>query len=183
MFRSGNERFSAGGERIESMHLKFSHTHTHTASYQRLLNRTYQYVEMIACHNYSPPKMDAITLRKSKRYVEAQPMFPVALSWSSRPSKQKKLHVQSNFCLLTVGCYSKLVETCNTRVQQSGCGLTVCAMPGIRAEKPQKSMNENVRHFWRQFRGCSSPVLGHMLPRTRKGRCLVAEQSFGMYII
>ena len=35
----------------------------------------------------------------------------------------------------------------------------------------------------RQFCGRSLPVVVHVLLQTRKGRCLLAEQSFGMYII
>ena len=34
-----------------------------------------------------------------------------------------------------------------------------------------------------QFRGCSSPVIARTWPQTRKGRCPVAEQSFGMWNI
>ena len=45
--------FSAGDEHIENPCSNFSHSHT--ASYQQLSNRTYMYLEMIATHNkYSP---------------------------------------------------------------------------------------------------------------------------------
>ena len=48
----GTNPFGAGDERIENAHSNFSHTHT--ASHQRLQNRTY--LEMIANHRYSPLK-------------------------------------------------------------------------------------------------------------------------------
>ena len=91
----------------------------------------------------------------------------VALNWSSRPSKQKK--VSWNFCLLTVA-----------RVQYSGCGLTNIPYIYVCKEKLQKLTNEHARHLWRQFRGRSSPVVAHTPPRPRKGRCPVAAQSFGV---
>ena len=40
-----------------------------------------------------------------------------------------------------------------------------------------------MRYHWRQFRDHSLPVVARMLSQTRKGRCLVAEQLFGMCII
>ena len=64
--------FRNGDEHIDSAHSNFSHTHTHTASYQRLPNETY--VEMITTHNYmySPPRTGTIALRRSKRHLDAQ---------------------------------------------------------------------------------------------------------------
>ena len=50
---ASDERFSAGDERVQNVHSNF--THTHTASYQRLSNKTC--LEMIATHRLSPPKM------------------------------------------------------------------------------------------------------------------------------
>ena len=41
-------------------------------------------------------------------------------------------------------------------------------------------MTEHLSHLWRQFRGCSLPVIARTPPQTRKGRCPVAKQSFGM---
>ena len=51
-------------------HVQTSATHTQTASYQQHPNRTY--VKMIASHSYSRPKTSAITLQRSKRYLDAQ---------------------------------------------------------------------------------------------------------------
>ena len=56
-------------------------------------------------------------------------------------------------------------------------------MPGIREEKPQNSTSENMRRVWRQFCGRSSPGIAGAPPKTRKGRCPVVKQSFGMYNI
>ena len=64
------------------------------------------------------------------------------------------------------------------------CGLTIHATPGIREEKPQKSTNKNAMCLWRQFENISLPVVhvARMPPQARKGICLVAGQSFGLYI-
>ena len=40
----GDEQSSSGDKHVENTHLNFSHTHT--ASYQRLPNRTYMYVKL-----------------------------------------------------------------------------------------------------------------------------------------
>ena len=53
-------------------------------------------------------------------------------------------------------------------------------MPEIIEQKPQKSMTEHARRLWKQFRGRSLPVVARTPPQPRKGRCPVAEQSFGM---
>ena len=53
VFYACDERFGTGDELVKNAHSNFSHTHT--ASYQRLSNRTY--LEMIASHRYSPSKM------------------------------------------------------------------------------------------------------------------------------
>ena len=57
-----------------------------------------------------------------------------------------------------------------------------CHTPNTQ-NKPQKSTNEHTRRLWRQFWGTSSPVIACTPPQPRKGRCRVAEQSFGMYNI
>ena len=51
VLRAGNEHFSAGDESVENT---FQTSATHTASYQRLPNRTY--VKMVASHSCSLPK-------------------------------------------------------------------------------------------------------------------------------
>ena len=142
-----------------------THTHTHTISYQRLSSRIY--VEMIVI-------VTATYLQNRRYYVEEllkvftwTTMSLVSLNWSSRLSKQKKL--QLNFHLLTVA-----------HIQQSRCGLTIRAMPKIIEQNPLKLTTEYVRRLWRQFRGCSLPVVARALPQTRKQRCSVPEQSFGM---
>ena len=78
---------------------------------------------------------------------------------------------------------AKLVAHCNTRVQYSGCGLTIRATPGLRKQKPQKSTNSLVLHTRGPFLGRSFPVVAGTPLQTRKGRCSVAEKSFGMYNI
>ena len=50
-FCASDECLSAGNERVENTRSNF--THTQTASYEWLSNRTY--LEMIATHRYSPP--------------------------------------------------------------------------------------------------------------------------------
>ena len=52
-------------------------------------------------------------------------------------------------------------------------------------QKPKKSTNENVRCLWGWFQVRSSPwpVVALALPQTKKGRWLVAAQSFGICII
>ena len=57
------------------------------------------------------------------------------------------------------------------------------ATPGLRKQKPQKSTNTLVLHTRGPFLGHSSPVVARTPPQTRKGRCSVAEKSFGMYNI
>ena len=52
---------SAEDERVENAQSNVSHTHT--ASYYRLSNEPY--VDMIATHRYSPPKMGGFTLSYS----------------------------------------------------------------------------------------------------------------------
>ena len=57
-------------------------THTHTASYKRLLNRPW--VEMIASHKYSPPKMGGITLLYSPPSIRYIPKFYIcAIAFSA----------------------------------------------------------------------------------------------------
>ena len=51
-FGAGEERLSAGDERVKNTRSNL--THTHTGSYQQLSNKTY--LEMIATHRYSPSK-------------------------------------------------------------------------------------------------------------------------------
>ena len=58
-----------------------------------------------------------------------------------------------------------------------------CVMTEIIEQKPQKSTTEHAKRHWRQFCGRSLPVIACILPQTSKGRCPVAEQSFGVYII
>ena len=81
--------FRAGDEHAENAHSNFSHTHTHTASYQRLPNKTY--IEMIASRNYSVPRTDAIELRRSAEIQKVSTCCTTAscvtLTWSSRASK------------------------------------------------------------------------------------------------
>ena len=58
------------------------------------------------------------------------------------------------------------------------CGLTIHATPGIRKQKPQKSTNVSILHSGGRFL-----AVARTTPQTRKGRCSVEEQSFGMYNI
>ena len=43
-----------------------------------------------------------------------------------------------------------------------------------------KSTTKHTKRPWNHFCGHSSPVVAHTPPQTRKGRCPVAEQLFGM---
>ena len=73
---AGDERVSRW-RRTRWKHAFELQPHTHTQlqrSYQRLPNRTY--VEMIASHNYSPPRTGAMALQRSKRYLDAQWRLP-----------------------------------------------------------------------------------------------------------
>ena len=150
---TGDKLFSPGDKHVESVCLNFSRTHTHS---QVPATTKQNYVNMIPSHSYSPPKMGAITLWKFKRYLDAQ--------WCL----ERKLY--PNFRLLTVGWKQKLVTACDAYIQQSGCGLTtcICAMPGIHERKPQTLQNENVRRLWKQFQGCSLPIVAHKQVQTSR---------------
>ena len=79
-FDTGDQCFSTGDKGIVNTHSCFSHIHT--ASYQRLPNRTY--VEMIASHtqcSYSTLKMGGITLQISQK-VQAVSMYNGILHWT-----------------------------------------------------------------------------------------------------
>ena len=54
--------FHTGDKHVENARSTFSHIHT--ASYQRIPNRTY--VKMIASHSYSPANTDAMVRQRSK---------------------------------------------------------------------------------------------------------------------
>ena len=56
--------------------------------------------------------------------------------------KWLKSIVKLLFYILTAGCQ----QTHRTLVHQSGCGLTIPAMPKIHEQKPQKCPNENFEH-------------------------------------
>ena len=77
---SGDKHFGAGEECVSHWRqIRWKRTfefqpHTHTASYQRLPNRTY--VKMITSHNYSPPRQGTIALLRSKRYLDLQRHLP-----------------------------------------------------------------------------------------------------------
>ena len=144
-FHAGDQHFSAGDEQVKNAGSNFSHTHT--ASYQQLPNRTY--VDMIASHSYSLPKTGSITLRRSKRYLDAHlTESSASLNWSTRPNKQKNYSQTSFYSQLVV---SKPVAACNGHVQQSRFGLTIHAMPGLCEQKPHKLLNENTMHLQEQF--------------------------------
>ena len=74
IFHTGDQHFSAGDECIGT-HIQTLATQAHTASNQRLSNRTY--VEVIASHSYSPLKTSSITLRRCKGYLDPQRCLPV----------------------------------------------------------------------------------------------------------
>ena len=63
------------------------------------------------------------------------------------------------------------------------CGLTICAIPGIRNQKPQKLKNVSILHTGGPFLCSSLPLIARTTPQTRKGKYPVIEQSFGMYNI
>ena len=142
---------------------------THTDSYQQIPNRIYvkwrwllwsQFAELLTF------EAGVIALRRSKRYVDAQQC--VRLHWTGLQGQVLEKTVVE--LLLTHSCTRSVVQV----------WLDYHATPKICKQKPQKSMNEHARRLWRQFWGRSSPVVGRMPPKARKGRCPVAEQSFGM---
>ena len=55
----------------------------------------------------------------------------------------------------------------------------VHAAPEIHTQKSKKCPKKNVFHTEGPFCGCSLPVIAHTQPQSRKGRCPIAEQSFG----
>ena len=64
--------FRAGDKQVENV--RSNSSYTHTASYQRLPNRTF--VEMIASHNYSPSNTGAIHVAEIQTYLDAQRRLP-----------------------------------------------------------------------------------------------------------
>ena len=69
---------------------------------------------------------------------------------------------------------SKLIAACNAHVMVVQVWPDIRATPETHEHKPQRLLNKNSVCVWRQFQGHSSPVVAHMPPQMRKGRCLVA---------
>ena len=88
-----DEHFSAGDQRVENARSNFMQPHTHTASYQRLPNRSY--VEMIATHKYSPPKTDGITLAYSPPSIRYQEYIRAECATKSTVYATKSTYVRS----------------------------------------------------------------------------------------
>ena len=90
-FDVGDEHFSDRDERIENACLSFSHTHTHThtASYQRLPSSIY--VEIIALVTATYLQNGHYHIERIQKVSRLTTVSSVALNWSSRPSKERKL--------------------------------------------------------------------------------------------
>ena len=86
-------------------------------------------------YSYLNPEMDAITLRGSKRYLDAQQRLRcIELVLQGQVNK---------------GNYSRISPLRVPRGQQSGCGLTLRATPGINEQKPQKSTTKHAERLRR----------------------------------
>ena len=160
-----NTLFSAGNMNVLKTRALASATHTHS---QLPVTSKQNCVKIIALVTATYLRNGCYYAEEIQKVSRCTTASLVGLNWSSRPSKQRKL--QPNFCLFTIAL-----------VSQSKCGLSIRATPKIRGEKPQKSMTKDAKRLWRQFHGHNSPVVAHTQPQTRKGRSLVAEQSFGTY--
>ena len=78
MFCTGDEHFSAGDERIENAYLSFSHTCTHIATSDFQTEFVWRWLLLSQVHVLTS-EMGAITLRRSKRYLDAQ--WRLRLHW------------------------------------------------------------------------------------------------------
>ena len=113
---------------VENARSNFNHTHT--ASYQRLPNRPQ--INMIATHKYSPPKTGGITLSYSPpntHYIHKLYIYAITFSAGlnglqvDQVDRENEKRTSTHTQLVP----SKLVASCNVRVQLSGCGLTIHA--------------------------------------------------------
>ena len=110
------------------------HTQVATSDFQ---NRTY--VEMIASHSFSPLRMGAIMLWRSKRYLDAQRRLPLQLIGLQDHVNREKFSRTSAYSQFVA---SRLAVVHNARVQKSRCGPTICTTQNTWREAPEMSEQE-----------------------------------------
>ena len=150
---------------------RFSHTHTHTHTHSNLptISRQNLCQDDPYTHSYLcvPPNghFHVEEIQKLSRFTTTS---LVALNWSSKLSKQRKL--QPNFCLLTVAHVRVWRDCmCHTRNKWT-------EAPEVDDGAHKVTLETVLSEFW----SCSFPVVACTPPWTKKWRCLVAEQLFNM---
>ena len=93
---------------------------------------------MIATHKYSPPKTGGITLLYSPpsiRYIHKLSIYAIAFYARlnglqvDQVNRENDKRTSTYTQLLANSSLPVTLPACNTRIQLSGCGLTIRAMP------------------------------------------------------